>query len=216
MVVINNPGLKIKEYDFPSSLWTINQLFYPILMQYVFLPLFRFGIGRTFYSLMFELNVFSLRSVDKKENQGVLPEYFGKRMPNALAALALNQLGKIDRFNNKRKEIAKLYFDNFKNSSVKTVFRSEFGNRDPVFLKFPILVDNPEKVLRDLRKENIFINDGWRETVIVPPLTNQEKMKYTKGDCKHGEEISKKILSLPTHAKLTAEDVKKIAWIIKK
>ncbi|GMX58838.1 MAG: DegT/DnrJ/EryC1/StrS aminotransferase family protein [Candidatus Microsyncoccus archaeolyticus] len=216
MVVVNNLSLKIKEYDFPSNLWIINQLLYPILMQYVFLPLFRFNLGRTFYSLMFELNIFSLRSVNKKENQGILPQYFGKKMPNALAALALNQLSKIDRFNSKRKEIAKAYFTIFKNSNVKTVFKEDFNNRDPVFLKFPILIDNPEKTLKELRKENIFINDGWRETVIVPPLTNQEKMKYTKGECEYGEKISQKILSLPTHAKLTIEDVKKIASIIKK
>lgn len=216
MIVINNPLLKIKKYDFPSNLWTINQLLYPILMQYVFLPLFRFRIGRIFYSLMFELNVFSLRSVNKKENQGILPRYFGKRMPNALARLALNQLNKLDRFNTKRQEIAKAYFSFFKNSKVKVVFREEFDNKSPVFLKFPILVDNPDKILRDLRKENIFINDGWRETVIVPPLTNQEKMKYNKGQCLLSEKISKNIISLPTHAKLTIEDVKKIASVVKK
>jgi len=216
MIVINNPLLKIKEYDFPSNLWTINQLLYPILMQYVFLPLFRFRIGRIFYSLMFELNVFSLRSVNKKENQGILPRYFGKRMPNALARLALNQLNKLDRFNTKRQEIAKAYFSFFKNSKVKVVFREEFDNKSPVFLKFPILVDNPDKILRDLRKENIFINDGWRETVIVPPLTNQEKMEYNKGQCLLSEKISKNIISLPTHAKLTIEDVKKIASVVKK
>jgi len=216
MIVINNPLLKIKKYDFPSNLWTINQLLYPILMQYVFLPLFRFRIGRIFYSLMFELNVFSLRSVNKKENQGILPRHFGKRMPNALAKLALNQLNKLDRFNTKRQEIAKAYFSFFKNSKVKVVFREEFNNKSPVFLKFPILVDNPDKVLRDLRKENIFINDGWRETVIVPPLTNQEKMEYNKGQCLLSEKISKNIISLPTHAKLTIEDVKKIASVVKK
>lgn len=216
MVVVNNSLLKIKEYDFPSNLWTINQLLYPILMQYVFLPLFKFRIGRIFYSLMFELNIFSLRSVHKKENQGILPRHFGKRMPNALARLALNQLNKLDRFNTKRKEIAKVYFSCFKNSKIRVIFKEEFGKKSPVFLKFPILVDNPDKILRDLREENIFINDGWRETVIVPPLTNQEKMEYNKGQCSLSEKISKNIISLPTHAKLTIEDVKKIASVVKK
>jgi dTDP-4-amino-4,6-dideoxygalactose transaminase len=73
-----------------------------------------------------------------------------------------------------------------------------------------------QKKPKRIKKRKIFINDGWRETVIVPPLTNQEKMKYTKGECEYGEKISQKILSLPTHAKLTIEDVKKIASIIKK
>ena len=215
MVVLNNQSLKIKEYAFPSNLWTINQLFYPILMQYVFLPLFRFRMGRLFYSLMFELNIFSLRSVTKKENKGMLPNYFGKKMPNALARLALNQLDKIDKFNEKRKQAAKLYFKEFKNTSIKMVFSEEYGKREPVFLKFPILVKNPETILKKLRKENIFLNDGWRETVIVPPLTNQKTMKY-KGDCILSESMSKQIISLPTHMKITNKDIVKIASIIKK
>ncbi|MDD5013347.1 MAG: aminotransferase class V-fold PLP-dependent enzyme [Candidatus Pacebacteria bacterium] len=216
MVVVNNQELKIKEHDFPSNLWTLNQLFYPVLMEYVFLPLFKFRIGRLFYSLMFELNIFSLRSVVKKENQGILPSYFGKRMPNALAILALNQLRKLERFNKRRKEIAQLYFKEFKNSSIKTVFNEYYENKEPVFLKFPILINNPDKVLSDLRKDNIFLNDGWRETVIVPPLTNQDKMGYKKGECLLGEKISKQILSLPTHAKLSNKDIKRIALALKK
>jgi len=216
IIVVNNQELKIKEYDFPSNLWTINQLFYPVLMEYVFLPLFKFRIGRLFYSLMFELNIFSLRSVVKKENQGILPNYFGKRMPNALAVLALNQLKKIERFNKRRKEIAQVYFKEFNNSSIKTVFNKYYENKEPVFLKFPVLINNPDKVLSDLRKDNIFLNDGWRETVIVPPLTNQDKMGYRKGDCLLGEKISKQILSLPTHAKLSNKDIKRIALALKK
>lgn len=215
MVSVNNSSLKVKEYDFPSNWWTFQQLLYPVLMQYVFLPLFRFKIGRLFYSLMFEFNIFSLRSVTKSENQGVLPGYFGKRMPNALAILALNQLKKVDRFNEKRREIAKVYFKEFRNSSVKPVFSNDFGVKEPVFLKFPVLVNNPDKVLKELREHNIFINDGWRETVIVPPLTDQKKMEY-EGGCVLSEIISKQILSLPTHAKLSLEDVKRIASIIKK
>lgn len=216
IIVVNNQELKIKEYDFPSNLWTLNQLFYPVLMEYIFLPLFKFRIGRLFYSLMFELNIFSLRSVVKKENQGILPNYFGKRMPNALAVLALNQLKKIERFNKRRKEIAQLYFKEFNNSSIKTVFNEDYENKEPVFLKFPVLINNPDKVLSDLRKDNIFLNDGWRETVIVPPLTNQDKMGYRKGDCLLGEKISKQILSLPTHAKLSNKDIKRIALALKK
>ncbi len=216
MVVVNNKELKIKDCNFPSNLWTINQLFYPVLMEYIFLPLFKFRIGRMFYSIMFELNVFSLRSVVKKENQGILPNYFGKRMPNALAVLALNQLKKLERFNKRRKEIAKIYFKEFKDSSIKTVFSDFYGSKEPVFLKFPILINNPDKVLSDLRKDNIFLNDGWRETIIVPPLTNQKKMGYKEGECLLGEKISKQILSLPTHVKLSIEDVKRIASIIKK
>lgn len=38
-----------------------------------------------------------------------MPNYFPKKMPNALSSLAINQLKKIDKFNDHRKEIANYY-----------------------------------------------------------------------------------------------------------
>jgi len=70
-----------KEYEktpFPSSFWIFQQLLYPGLMEYIFLPLFRFKIGRKLWSVLFEFNAFYLRSVTKEENQGILPSFFGK------------------------------------------------------------------------------------------------------------------------------------------
>lgn len=222
MLGLNNKDLekemdKIYEnFEYPSYFWILSQLLYPIVMEYIFLPLFKFRLGRIFYSVMFELNIFSLRSVVKKENQGVMPIYFGKRLPNILALLALNQFKKLDKFNKHRKKIAQEYFKEFKNSLIKTVYNNDFYKKEPIFLKFPILTNNSDVILKNLRKQNMFLNDGWRETIVVPPLTDQKKMRYIKGSCIMGEKISKEILSLPTHIKISLEDARKIASIIKK
>jgi len=63
-------------------------------MEYIFLPLFRFKIGRKIWSAFFELNAFYLRSVTKEENQGILPSFFGKKLPNALAGLSFESIKK--------------------------------------------------------------------------------------------------------------------------
>ncbi|MDD5555093.1 MAG: aminotransferase class V-fold PLP-dependent enzyme [Candidatus Pacebacteria bacterium] len=218
MLTINNQKLvnKVREiYEkspFPSSLWIFQQLFYPFLMEYFFLPLFRFRLGRIFWSLMFELNVFSLRSVTKKENRGVLPSSFGKKLPNALACLALNQLNKLDRFNGHRREIARIYFKELRDISV---FSEDFNEREPVFMRFPLLTDKSSLIISELRKSNVFLNDGWRGTIVVPPKTFQEKMGYEKGECRLAEKVSKNIVSLPTHIKVSLEEAEEIASIIR-
>ncbi len=216
-VVVNNVKLleKIeKEYNespFPSSSWTFQQLLYPSLMEYIFLPLFRFRIGRKIWSAFFELNAFYLRSVTKEENQGILPSFFGKKLPNALAGLALNQLKKLERFNNHRREIAAVYFREFKDIAV---FKEDFEKRNPVFMRFPLKSNKASLIISEARKFGLFLNDGWRETIVVPPKTIQEKMGYRKGECKLAEELTKEIVSLPTHIKVSVKDAEKIAWVI--
>jgi len=218
MLAINNPKLlsRVKEVynnsPFPSSFWIFQQLLYPFLMEYVFLPLYRFRPGRIFWSVMFELNVFSLRSVTKKENQGVLPSSFGKKLPNALACLALNQLNKLERFNNHRRGISQIYLEELKDVSI---FNQDFGKRKPVFMRFPLLTDKASLIISEMRRANVFLNDGWRETIVVPPKTVQEKMGYEKGECRLAEKISKNIVSLPTHIKISSEEAKEIASIVR-
>jgi dTDP-4-amino-4,6-dideoxygalactose transaminase len=218
MLVVNNQKLvsRAKEaYEgssFPSSLWIFEQLIYPFLMEYVFLPLFRFRPGRIFWSMMFEFNAFSLRSVTKKENQGILPSSFGKKLPNSLAALALNQLNKLERFNEHRREMARIYLKELRDISV---FKEDFGKRKPVFMRFPLLTDRAGLIVSEMRKFNVFLNDGWRETIVVPPKTVQEKMGYREGDCRLAEKVSKNIVSLPTHIKVSFKEAKEIASIVR-
>jgi len=217
-VVANNSKLlsKIeKEYEktpFPSSFWIFQQLLYPGLMEYIFLPLFRFKIGRKLWSVLFEFNAFYLRSVTKEENQGILPSFFGKKLPNALAGLALNQFKKIERFNNHRREIAAVYFRELKDIAV---FKEDFGKRKPVFMRFPLKISGASLIISEARRFGLFLNDGWRETIIVPPKTVQEKMGYKKGECRLAEETARDIISLPTHIKVSPKEAEEIARLIK-
>jgi len=63
-------------------------------MEYIFLPLFRFKIGRKLWSVLFEFNAFYLRSSNQRRKPRNPSFFFGKKLPNALAGLALNQFKK--------------------------------------------------------------------------------------------------------------------------
>lgn len=215
MVTVNNDSLveKVSRYqkkiDYPSFVWILQQLLHPVLMNKFVLPLYGSKFGRCLMALFINLNILS-KAVTRIENQGELPDYFPKRMPNGLAILAINQLVKLDRLNEHRKEIARFYDSLLVNKKeCKAVFKAEEG-REPVFLKYPVLNVNPSKIVKAVRKEGIYLNDGWSGSVVVPPLTSLEKVCYSLNSCPKAEEVAKRILCLPTHINISREDAKRV------
>jgi len=223
MVVTNNEkiGERIKEFqeklDFPSNFWIFQQLLHPILTNYLVLPAYGLNsaLGRIILGLFHILKILS-KGVYKKEKRGKIPKYFPRKLPNALAILALNQLKKLERFNEHRREIAKFYENELKNTKFVSPLAKSWENITPTFMRYPILVDfDTEQILQEARKRKIYLDDGWRKTPIFPPDTKIDKMKYILGSCPKVEEIAKKILNLPTHINISKEDAKKIIELLK-
>ncbi|MCK9445540.1 DegT/DnrJ/EryC1/StrS family aminotransferase [bacterium] len=215
MVTVNNDALleKVshfqKEIEYPSICFIKQQLLHPVLMNAIILPLYGSKIGRGLLALFLNLNILS-KAVTAKENQGELPSYFPQRMPNALAILAMNQFKKLDRFNEHRREIADIYESLLVNKKeFKIIFRNK-EDRETVFLKYPVLNVNPSKVVKEARKEGIYLNDGWFGSAIVPPLTSLEKVCYVLSSCPEAEEVAKRIVCLPTHINISREDAKRV------
>lgn len=206
MVTINNESLINsvssfqKELKVPSLFWTMQQLLHPILLNKIVLPLYNLKVGRIIMALFLNLNILS-KAVTKKEGMGILPKYFPKKMPSSLSYLAINQLKKIEQYNNHRRGIAQYYNHLFLKGDI---------DDSNIYLKYPLLVDNPFEVINKLRKYNIYINDGWSGSPIVPLSTELDKVCYNAGSCPKAEEISKKIILLPTHINISKQDAK---WV---
>ncbi|MDP1545321.1 MAG: aminotransferase class I/II-fold pyridoxal phosphate-dependent enzyme [Anaerolineales bacterium] len=81
-------------------------------------------------------------STTREEEEGNRPEHYGRRMPAPVAALGLNQLRKIDDYNRKRRETAKLWDQWCQNNGYTPPL--VIPNSTPVYLRYPILVE-PEK-----------------------------------------------------------------------
>ena len=224
MVVTNNDEIeerikKIQEkLDFPSNFWIFQQLLHPILTNYIVLP--AYGLNSAFGRIILGLfHVFSVLSkgVYKKEKKGKISKYFPKKFPNALAILALNQFKKLERFNEHRREIAKFYENELKNTKFVPPLTKPWENITPIFMRYPVLVNlDTDRILNEARKRKIYLDDGWRKTPIVPPDTKIDKMKYIPGSCPKAEEIAKKILNLPTHINISLKDAQKIVDFLKK
>lgn len=219
MAVTNDDLLakKIEDFkekiDFPSNFWIFQQLLHPVLTNYLITPLYSFfELGRWVLLAFQRLKILS-KAVHKKEKQGKKPSYIPKKMPNALAFLALHQFKKLNKFNTHRKKIAKFYDKNLKN--LRFVLPKKHPER--TYMRYSILIEryDTDEILKQARKQKIFLNDGWRKTPIIPPDTDQSKMGYTFGTCPQAEKVAKSILNLPIHINISKKDAQRITKFLR-
>lgn len=85
---------------------------------------------------------YSIPSTTIQEINGIKPDNYGQRLPNALAMLGINQLAKIERINQERREMAKHWEEWALMNSYKPLMVIPFSK--PIYLRYPLLVE-PEK-----------------------------------------------------------------------
>jgi hypothetical protein len=108
-----------KKIPFPSHFWVFQQLMHPIVFA-LSLPLYGIGVGKFIILFMQKLHFLS-KAVTATERIGGKPEYFPKRLPEALANLALSQFKRLEKFNAHRREIANYYKENLLNTLTRSL-----------------------------------------------------------------------------------------------
>lgn len=186
-------GANVRKYHtsltYPSLLWIFQQLLHPVAFS-IILPLYRLGIGKVILVTLQKLRLLGF-PVYNEEKQGRRPVDFPGRYPNALAILLLHQLKKLDRFTRQREEIVKLYG----------------GQRQGALLRYPMRVENPEKVMNKAKKQGILLGN-WYHNVIDPTGVDFKKLRYTKGSCPKAEVAAKHIINLPT--RISKKDAQRV------
>ncbi len=127
-------------------------------------------------------------------------------MPNALALLALNQFEKLERILKHQEKIAELY-----GKTLEGVEKPS-KTRGRVYMRYSVLVNgfDTDKILKEARSRNIFLDDGWRKTPIVPYDTNHSQMKYCWGECPVAERVARRIVNLPASIQISEKEAQKI------
>jgi len=201
-----------QKLNFPSFFWTFQQLLHPILTNILVFPAFTIHslLGKIVLKFFQKISLLS-KAVFDIEKKGGVAKYFPKKMPNALAILALNQFKKLEKFNYHRKKISQFYTENLKEKFIFPFLKKNENNLSPIYMRFPIFISkNSSKIIKKAEKEKIFLKDGWQGSVILPPDTKTEKMRYIFGSCPFAEKISKKIINLPTSPRISERDAKRI------
>ncbi|MDP2649923.1 MAG: DegT/DnrJ/EryC1/StrS family aminotransferase [bacterium] len=213
MVLTDNDvlGKKIEVFqeklNYPSFLWSLQQLFHPVALSVV-LPLYNFlSLGKLLLVFLQSIHFLSF-PVSKEEKEGFLPISYVKKLPNSLALLVLLQLKKMKVYNKKRQEFARLY--------LKSFHSYELPYKKPIsFLRFPVLIENRDKVLKNLTREGIYLGK-WYSEIIDPKGVNFDKIYYTKGMCPNAEKIAEKIINLPTYPIMSNKEAERVVKVFKK
>jgi len=211
MAVTNDEKLaeKIRSFqqkiNYPSRAWILQQLLHPILINLLILPTYKF-FGKYLLVLFQRLHILS-KAVHWKEKRGKMPKYFPKRLPSALACLALNQFKKLDKFQQHRQKIANFYFEKLKNTNFE--LPKIPGNYNPSFLRFTVKHPNAHQIIKKAWQKNLLIGD-WYTNPVAPDDTKLNKLQYKLGSCPKAEKLAKQTLNLPTHINISKKEAQKI------
>ena len=217
MVVTNNEelGEKIKEekdeMPYPNKLLIMRQLLQPIITYKALHTYYFFNIGKIIMRVSGKLNL-TPRAYSKEEKSNERPPNFPAKMPNALAKIALHQLKLVNKFNDHRIDVAKLYQEKLagnKNISIP----GQDSDVKNIYLWYTILVENKKEFIENAKKNHIILGD-WFPQAIGPAEVDLEKAGYKKGSCSVAEDVSSKCVNLPTHHRVTIEDVEKIVKLV--
>jgi dTDP-4-amino-4,6-dideoxygalactose transaminase len=134
---------------------------------------------------------------------------YNYRTTDIAAAIGLEQLKKLEDFNKKRKENAKILNGKLKNiKGIETPYKIK--NAEHVYHQYTIKCENRDKIIKKLKENEI----GFGIYYPKPLHYYQHLKKYGHKDLKNSEIISNIILSLPIHPAVSRQDLEKIVEII--
>jgi len=213
-LIINNKKLVesaenlYKSLSYPSFFWTIQQLFHPPI-TYLARITYSFYLGKAILAMCQKIKLIS-KAIYPEECNHQVPLIFPTLIPEPLADLANHQLEKLNRFNLHRQRIA-FYYD--KNISQPSISKPIF-NPEGIYLRYTILLDQPEKLKIYLKKNGFVIERNHWYVKPITPSNNLLAVGYREGQCPITEEVNRRCFNLPTHPLLTFEDAKKLVKIL--
>lgn len=197
---------RLQQLTYPGYHWTFQQLLHPIVMNAI-LPLYSIGIGKMILVILQKLSLLSF-PVYKEEKCGIQPLDFPRKYPPTLMRLAINQLKKLHRYNTQRQRIANYYRSALTYKKNTKIVPEVNG---AIYLRFPILVDNPEAVIQKAKEMNILLGN-WYHNVVDPKGVDLKHAQYNSSRCPEAEFSSKHIVNLPTRISLS--EAKKVVSVL--
>ena len=131
---------------------------------------------------------------------------YNYRMTDITAAIGIEQLKKLPKFNEKRKTNAHFY--NKKLKSVDTPY--VIKKAEHVYHQYTIKCENRDKLIRVLKENEI----GYGIYYPKPLHYYTHLKKYGHNDLKNSEKIPDKIISLPVHPGLEKKDLEEIVKVV--
>lgn len=192
MAVTDQPKIAEKMAEFyvqaqyPSYELILAQLHNVIINYYQHKHPHRWYMGM-FYNLRYGGK--QLISTTREEERGIRPDYYGQKMPAPIAAIGLNQIKKIDSYNQRRRDSAKRW----------DRWCQEYGyqkavvipDSSPIYLRYPVMVEPEKKINKTWAIKDLGVEIGvWFVSQMHP--TDRPVM-----GCPNGEKASHQCINFP-------------------
>jgi len=137
------------------------------------------------------------------------------RITDFQCALGLSQLKKLDKFISRRREIAEIYNDAFKDIK-EIILPKEKDYVKSAWHIYPIQVqgNNRREIFEKLQEQGIGVQVHYLPVHLHSFYRNQ--LSYKEGDFPIAEKYYERAITLPLFPKMTNEEVKKVIEIVKK
>lgn len=199
-----------KNLHYPSSFWIFQQLLHPLTLNLIVLPFYNFfAIGKLVLFCFQKLGLLSF-PVEKKERLGKKPKIHPAKFANALTMLAYHQLGKLEKFNQKRLQTAKIYERELKKLSIKLP-KIESGS---IVFRYTIRMPQALQLYQFAKHKGVLLGN-WYSNVIDPKGVDFDKIGYKIGSCPIAEKVAQEVINLPTYPRMTEKDALRVVRLIK-
>ena len=131
---------------------------------------------------------------------------FNMRMGGLEGASLSVKIKYIESWNNRRREIAKMYHNGITNSKIKMQEQPSWA--DSIYHLFVVTCENKDAFVNHLIDNDI--NPGFHYPVPCHLQTAYSHLGYKVGDFPHSEYLAAHCLSLPMYAELSDEDVNRV------
>lgn len=190
-----------------SRSWIRQNLTHPLIVPAAARLMGRIKVGEILLQIAQALRLLN-RVYTPAEKISVQPHQPFHRLPNAMAALALQQIqDHLSNFHQQRRAAALNYRDFCRQHGIKQQEKPE--DSDPAYLRFACFLPNPAQVISRVKTTGYLLGD-WYNSVLVPSAQRDEDVKYVRGSCPKAESYARQSLNLPTHHKLTPKHQQKL------
>ena len=152
------------------------------------------------------------KHLNSLRNHGSMVRYyhdevgFNMRMGGLEGASLQVKLKYLEGWNNRRREIAKMYHAGIKNTKIKMQTQPEWA--DSIYHLFVVTTDEKDKFVKHLQSNGV--NPGFHYPVPCHLQKAYAHLNYKKGDFPHSEYLAAHCISLPMYAELTEEQVTRV------
>ena len=156
------------------------------------------------------------KHLNSLRNHGSMVRYyhdevgFNMRMGGLEGASLQVKLKYLEGWNNRRREIAKMYHAGIKNTKIKMQTQPEWA--DSIYHLFVVTTDEKDKFVKHLQSNGV--NPGFHYPVPCHLQKAYANLNYKLGDFPNSEYLAAHCLSLPMYAELYDEDVNRVILTI--